>query len=184
MRDGQMSRNGWDALGPNVAPPFAGRSCELAYGDSMFATWPALADSVDHAIRADGVSTELVSRLAPAAKGDAIMMLTIGGKPRPASESGSTITSSMAPSGRVTTGVHAGGDGTPVKRDDQNSDASQFTVSATFFATSRPVREVARIELRYAGTAMSEALTMFRNKLESEFPAAHCSPWNLALAPP
>jgi hypothetical protein len=43
MRDGQMSRSGWDVLGPNVAPPFAGSACELAYSESMFATWPALA---------------------------------------------------------------------------------------------------------------------------------------------
>jgi hypothetical protein len=184
-RDGLLSRSGWEALGPNLSAPFGGNACEVAYSEPMLNALPDLAAAVDSVVRANGVSDELLAKLAPAAKGDTIMLMTIAGHPHASSDSGSQTQAANSMSSR-NSGRRGGrgglGGGMPVSSGKSDSAGPDpFTVSAIFFSVSEH-HSVASIELNYSGTDMSEALNLFRTRLETEFPGAKCSGWDWTVA--
>jgi hypothetical protein len=169
-RDGLMNRAGWAALGPGLSPAFNGNACEVAYGDSMFNTVPELASAVDDYVRGNGVSDDLLAELAPAAKGDTIMLLTIAGHPLlPPGDAGSTVHAAAPPT------RHRGGAGSEKSKSKSHQDP--FEVSATFYSIGER-RSVAVIDFSSDGTKIDEALSEFRNKLEAEFRSSTCSGWD------
>jgi hypothetical protein len=176
-RDGLMNRAGWAALGPNLSPAFNGNACDVAYGETMFSEVPALAAEIDDYVRANGVSDELLAELAPIAKGDTIMLLTIAGHPLlPPADLGSAVQGAKAP------GTHSrkrGGAGANPANSDKTTSTHHdpFDVSATFYSIADH-RSVAFVELSYDGSKIEEALSEFRNNLEQKFPGSTCSGWD------
>jgi hypothetical protein len=180
-RDGLLTRSGWDAIGPNLSAPFNGHACDVGYGETTLETAPSLAAEVDRYVRANGVSDELLTQIAPAAKGDTIMVMTISGHPRSANDSGSSLDAAHAPAGRGNRGVrNRGGAGMPVNKRSEIGESDPFTVSALFYSVEEH-HTVALVELNYTGTEMNEALNSFRAKLDSEFPGATCSGWDFSV---
>jgi hypothetical protein len=181
-RDGLMNQAGWAALGPGLSAPFNGTSCDVAYSTAWFTDVPAIATSVDDYVRGNGVTDELLAQLAPAAKGDTIMLVTIAGHPlQPSAEAGSSIQAAAPPASATRNGRRRNRGGTSSTAPTNSSSSSDpFDVSATFFSVAEH-RSVAVIELGYTGARIDEALNEFRNKLESEFPGATCSGWNWSV---
>jgi hypothetical protein len=178
-RDGLMNRAGWAALGPNLSPPFNGSSCEVAYSEDFFSAQPALSTTVDDYVRANGVSDDLLAQLAPAARGDTIMLFTIAGHPlQPSNEVGSQIQPAAMPSassrGSPRRGRRSGGGLAPEK---SSSSGEPFNLSATFYSVADR-RSVAVVEYDYSGARIDEAINAFRNKLEEEFPGSTCAGWD------
>jgi hypothetical protein len=178
-RDGLMNRAGWAALGPNLSPAFNGNSCEVAYGETMFSAVPALAAEVDDYTRANGVSDDLLAELAPIAKGDTIMLLTIAGHPLlPPADLGSAVQGAKPASSSSAHSRKRGGAANPANSDKASSaHHDPFDVSATFYSIADH-RSVAFLELSYDGSKIEEALSEFRNRLEEKFPGSTCSGWD------
>jgi hypothetical protein len=175
-RDGLMNRGGWAALGPGLSPAFNGNACEVAYGDSMFNAVPDLATAVDDYVRGNGVSDDLLAELAPAAKGDTIMLLTIAGHPLlPPGDAGSMVHAANPPSSS-SHARHRGGAGSE-NASKSKSNQDPFEISATFYSVAEH-RSVAFIDFSSDGTRIDEAISEFRNKLEQEFPGSTCSGWD------
>jgi hypothetical protein len=191
-RNGLMSRDGWGALGPNVPAPFSAQPCDVAYGESIFTTAPALASAVEDYVRANGVTDELLDQLAPNAQGDTIMLLTIAGHARVASEpaGGSPTSRASAPGsmGRGGRGGRGGGGrgsrgGSAATDTQANATADDpFAISASFFSVHEH-RSVALVQMSYSGTRIDQALGHFKERLEAEFPRATCSGWNWSVQP-
>jgi hypothetical protein len=158
-RDGLMNRAGWAALGPNLSPAFNGNSCDYT--------------------RANGVSDDLLAELAPIAKGDTIMLLTIAGHPLlPPADLGSAVQGSKPPSSSSAHSRKRGGAANPANSDKASSaHHDPFDVSATFYSIADH-RSVAFLELSYDGSKIEEALSEFRNRLEEKFPGSTCSGWD------
>jgi hypothetical protein len=180
-RDGLMNPTGWAALGPEMSAPFDGNSCDVAYTEALSTVLPDLAATVHDSVRANGVTDELLTQLAPAAKGDTIMLITIAGHPSEGSGAGA-MQSATAPgsgggrggrSGRVGRGggLQTGG------AEPSNANTNPFSVSATFFSVAEH-RTVGFVELAYSGARIDEALNEFRAKLELEFPRSTCAGWD------
>jgi hypothetical protein len=184
-RDGVMSRSGWAALGPYASAPFSEEPCDLAYSEEAFTSVPALASAVDDYVRENGVTDELLDQIAPAARGDMIMVLTVAGHPLAAVEDpgGAGYQRSLPPT--AASGGRGGRHGrsrsssaNATKRDASNSDT--FEVSASFFEV-REHRAVALAKMRYSGSNTDDALTQFTKRLEHEFPRSTCSGWDWSV---
>jgi hypothetical protein len=182
-RDGLMNQAGWAALGPGLSAPFNGSTCDVAYTTAWFSDVPALASSVDDYVRANGVTDDLLAQLAPTAKGDTIMLVTIAGHPlQPSGDVGGQIQMATPPSSHGGGGRRRGAAGGSETKaaNASKTNADPFNVSATFYSIPEQ-RSVGYIELNYSGSRIDEALNEFRNKLEEEFPGATCSGWNWAV---
>lgn len=73
-----------------------------------------------------------------------------------------------------------GGGGGPIAsspRSDSSSNPDDYQLTALFFSVAEH-KTVALIELSYSGTSGEQALTEFRDRLESEFSGASCTGWN------
>jgi hypothetical protein len=181
-RDGLLSQDGWAALGPEQAAPFDGKSCALAYAEGSFSERPDLEDDLGEYVRTNGVTDELLALIAPAAKGDTIMLVTIAGRvqqPEDTKDRNSSAQASAPFSGGGRGGRRHGRGGTASSSssNSNSSAADPFTVSATFYSVAEH-RSVGFVELTYSGKHMDEALDEFRTKLEAEFPGSSCSGWD------
>jgi hypothetical protein len=183
-RDGLMSRSGWAALGPGLSAPFSAHPCDVAYSEEVFTAAPALASLVDDYVRSNGVTDELLEQLAPAAKGDTIMLVTIAGHAvLPTRDLGGAST---MPPGRSSMGGgrgrrgYGGGARTGSDQTRETSNHDPFEVSAFFFSVPER-RAVGVVKMSYSGSNTEQALSQFTHRLEVEFPGSTCSGWDWSV---
>ena len=180
-RDGLLNRSGWAALGPDATVPFSDEPCDVGYGDAMFAAVPEVAEAVDDYVRENGVTDELLDQIAPAAKGDLIMILTLAGHPLAKTEKSesSSYSPSAGPSGRGGRRGNRRSSATN-SRGEESSNGETFEAAAAFFSV-RERRAVATATLRSSGTNTDQALAQFTNRLEHTFPGSTCSGWDWSV---
>lgn len=171
FKDGRMSPETWDLIGPSLLTK---QKCETAYGVDLVAASPALSVAIDDYARANGVTDELLELLAPVAKGDTIMVITVagrppqmitpdGGAPRPAPV--------MRGGGRGRGRIPYGSSGRTM------SDGNLFEVSASLFSV-RLRRSVALVSMAYSGRDVEVALAKFAVRLSEAIPGIACVGWN------
>lgn len=178
-RDGLMSKAGWDALNPELSAPFGARSCPVAYSEELFASNSAFGEALESYVRANGVTDRLLRELAPAARGDLILLVTSSGRPRTGSEV--ETAAANAPQRRFGGGgrraVARGARRDPPPSSESSAD---YQLSALFYSV-RDHETVGVVELGYSGSSAEIAFSEFRARLESEFPGASCATWNWSV---
>jgi hypothetical protein len=180
-KDGQMSSDGWTALAPHLAPALGEAACESGYEMLTSANGP-LAETINEYARADGPTEELLAQVAPAAKGDAVLVLTFAGKlPQRVSADAGVLGSASAPAvtrggGRMG-GMRGGGRVRRSSRSEIAEDANVLDVSASLFSIAA-ARSVALVAMQYSGTSLEEAMTKFAAKLGQSLPNMTCAGWN------
>jgi hypothetical protein len=175
FRDGRMNVEAWDQLGPRFSATLHKDTCEVAISAGLRAMQPAVFAAVDHHARAEGITDELLDKLAPAANGDSILVITVAGRPPKGKDGGasdSTVTAST-PRGLGRAGGRGGGAPPPAGPRDTNV----FEVSASLFS-KRQHQSVAMVAMTYAGPSEEEAIARFLEKLGASFPGATCAGWN------
>jgi hypothetical protein len=177
QRDGLLSREGWQVLGPNMPAPFGAQHCEVAFGQAMFASSPALADAIGSYVRSNGVTDALLERLAPAAEGDAIVFVTLSGAPRVASDGGPNTVAMASGRGGRRGGMGGARGGVKPGGLEPRELGDGFQIDASFYSV-RERRSLAEIRLNYKGTRIDEAVREFNDRLDREFPGASCGGWN------
>jgi hypothetical protein len=190
-RDGLMSRDGYAALGPNMPAPFGGQHCDVAFSEQTFGAAPELAHAIDTYVRLNGVTDALLGQLAPAAKGDAILFISVSGSTKAASDGGPN---GAAPTGRGGgrggsgmggMGRRGGGGGGMGRHGGGHEESSAhaqetgdgFQVSASLYSV-REKRSVSALRMHYSGSRVDEALREFNQRIEAEFPGTQCSGWD------
>lgn len=167
-QDGLLRADGWSDFGATLTQGLGTAGCEAFYSKSLDEGRPSLASSIDHVTRVVGVTDELLAALAPAAKGDTVLLLSIGAHPE------RSVTAVAAPRQIV------GGNGRlrNAPRDEPRSFVVEGSVdlSATFFsvATKKPVAELA---MTLPGDDVDAAMRRFGAELARRFPAAKCAGW-------
>jgi len=161
-KDGRMNPEAWGGISPQVTRAFGGGVCEVAFSESFESAHADLAAAIDDYTRASGPTDDLIGELAPSARGDVVLVVTLAGH---AVEHHKI----SLPAEEAKKGAHHSkvGQGRPDPLD----------VVAVFFSVRDP-RPVGSMTLEYTGTSATEALTRFTAALSAAWPQATCAGWN------
>jgi hypothetical protein len=178
FRDGRMSSDAWDVVGPPLSAPF-GKTCETAYG-ALIGTAPGLSSAIDDYVRANGPGDELLEQLAPAATGDVILVFTVAGHIAVrAAPSDSAAASPAAPGaamgGGKYRGPHQAGSMGRALTPATNTAPLEVSVSLYSVATHR---SVGLIGMGYDGVSLTEALQRMASRLGLALPKSRCAGWD------
>lgn len=176
-KDGRMSDGGWEILKSHVLPALGGRSCAVGY-DILAPTNSPLADAIDDYTLADGPTDELLAQLAPAARGDSILVLTLAGRVPMPRKVDVTKTPAQDPSGK---GGGMSGRWASVSPTSSPEDANALDISASLYSV-HAARSVALLSLQYRGQSVEEAMSRFGSRLADAFPRAVCADWSRDVA--
>jgi hypothetical protein len=184
-RDGQMSADTWNLIGPKISPSLGAANCDAAYAFALVSTHGAVSSAIDDYTRSNGPTDDLLAQLAPAAKGDLILVLTLAGRVRSHSndaESPASVSGTPAIGGRGSAGGARGGAIAPSRREPRSArETDAFEMSASLFSIALR-RSVALVAMQYSGASADEAVAQFAAKLARVLPAATCAGWNWAAA--
>jgi hypothetical protein len=181
FRDGRMSVDAWDELGPKLSPSFGSGMCDVAYGKRLLESNGSVARDVDDESRENGVTDELLGRFGSRAKGEAILVLTMAGEVAGARDAGASANAVAPPAPPPPTRGRGGRRGRsmggPPGGRSRGAERSSFELSASLFSV-RLGRPVAVVSMTYTGVSHAEALEKFRRELEKTFPRAACAGWD------
>jgi hypothetical protein len=179
-KDGRMNAESWADVSPRFAAALGGRPCDSLQTDALIVNDRDVSVALDDATRSDGVSDELLDVFAPAASGDAIMLVTIAGHPpnampmiqSPGAQPGSF--SQPGKAGRSINSTRADPSISAGPATHQSYDV--FEVSATLFSV-KDHHTVALVAMSYTGKSVDEAMASFVAKLKTELPGMQCKGW-------
>lgn len=193
FENGRLSPESWKEIGPALSSRFSQGTCETAWSDSFLSADPTLTSTIDEYTKDDGVTDELLDRLAPMAKGGAILTFTVLGRRLVPGSDGSSKSSGTTRSTPMRTGGGfrgMGGGGRGMRGNggrqqsgtsaDQNNAKGRTTyvISASLFSI-RGRRSVALVAMSYSGPNIDAALQEFATRLRSVIPDVTCTGWNL-----
>jgi len=180
FRDGRLAPEAWDSLRSHTAPVFGTAPCEPGYPDILTSSGTPALQAVDDFSRANGVTDELMDRLAPMAKGDLILLITLTG--RPASKSAGSADDTSSPMQASAPGVRGSnrGRGTPSGSGPRKAavEANAFEAVGIVFSP-KAHKSVEAIRMTYTGTSLDDALQSFMERVGQELPQATCGGWKL-----
>ncbi|HEY1958154.1 MAG TPA: hypothetical protein VGH28_21185 [Polyangiaceae bacterium] len=172
FHDGRMSVDAWRPLSPSISRALGKDACEVAWGDALREQKPDLADFVDQSTRENGITDELLEKVAPLARGDYVMTLVVY---RYIPKSRTRLVVRAAPQAR---GVgRRGGMGRTQGSYPAPEESHVFELSAGFWSV-REKKLVAEVSLRYDGDDLDVASAAFVAKLRAVLPGAKCVGWN------
>jgi hypothetical protein len=150
--------------------------------DALASANGTLADAIDEYARAEGPTDDLLSQLAPAAKGDLVLVLTFAGKlPQRGKADAGAQRSTQAPSasggrggGR---GMHGAGRSRGASISERPVDTNMLDISASIYSIAQ-ARSVALVAMEYSGASVNDAMTKFSTKLGQSIVGLSCVGWN------
>jgi hypothetical protein len=174
FRDGRVSTRAWDELWPKLTAILGPEPCPAAYGADLVTEGGPLASAIDEYSRNYGVTEPLLDQLAPAAKGDLVLVFVIAGavktknhspdqRPRPAPGPGASRMRRMT----------YGGAPRP---------ESRFEVTASLFSPKQHAN-VAAVNLRYGGGNEDQAIAKLVIRWTELFPTTTCAGWDFEAHP-
>ncbi len=174
-KDGQMSPEAWDALRARLEPLLGGHECEIARGSSPQQSESPLSAVIDDYTRTNGPTDDLLTQLAPAARGDLILVLIEAGKLSP--EEKVSIVDSPSPAGPGAGGGHGGSGLSTFAPKKHGTERDVLQLSASLFSVSQ-ARSVALVDMQYSGDSADEAMGEFTDRVRRLLPASKCAGWN------
>ncbi|MEO7035105.1 MAG: hypothetical protein ABI548_14405 [Polyangiaceae bacterium] len=168
-KDGRMVIGNWEKLAPHLVQALGPAHCDVGF-DSLVTSNQELANAIDEYARGEGPSSALLTKLAPAARGDMLMVITFAGRPPDQTERGPT---EAAP---VPTGMgsqrkrHRSPNGGVADPDRLDISASLFSVKAN--------HTVALVSMSYGGENVEGAMTRFGAELARSIPHSKCVGWD------
>jgi hypothetical protein len=173
-KDGQMSSEAWDALRPRLEPLLGGRECEIARGSSPQAVSP-LSAAIDDYARTNGPSDDLLAQLAPAARGDLILVLIEAGTVSP--DEKVSVVDAPSPGKPGPAASHAATGLATFAPDKHAAARDVLQLSASLFSVSQG-RSVASVDMQYSGDSIDKAIGEFTDRMRRLLPASTCTGWN------
>lgn len=184
-KDGQMNSDAWDTVAPRVSRSLGVSGCIAAYSEPLLSTSGVLSSAIDDYARANGPTDELLAQLAPAARGELVLVMTIAGK-LPVKQPGSPLAGGGTPQPNLGGGSRGGGMGGPGGGGRGGrmrgpgageTDTNELDVSASLFSIAQG-RSVALYGMQYSGESVDDAITQFADHLARSLPGAQCAGWN------
>ena len=185
-KDGKMRSEAWDAIAARVSRSLGAARCDAAYTESATSPNHALWSAVDEYALANGPTDDLLAKLAPAARGDLVLVVIVAGKlPTPEKINIQDQNQNRRSPGNLGPQGGMGGGGAGLSR---NSGpmfrapapppvVDRLDLSASLFSVPKAA-SVALVALEYSGESVDEAIAGFTAKLASALPGATCTGWN------
>jgi hypothetical protein len=191
FKDGYMSPETWETLGPRLSPVMREAKCETGYDAAFVAKNKEAASAIDDYTRANGVTEPLLAELSQSAEGDVLMIVTVSGHalqdksyrhdPGPPMPG---LASAPGRQGGGTGNGFSGGTGNSAAQSPwfgktspanaaNDGSGSMYEISATFYSVSLK-RPVAALSMKYTGPREDDAVTRFVDKLRGFAPNATC----------
>jgi len=183
FRDGRMSADSWGPLSVPLSASLGGSEpCEPGFGPKLHQVDDDLYTSIDTDVRDNGITEELLTKLAPKAEGDLILAISIHGSIAAQTPNEMTQTSPgnapPVPHGGLGGGRRGGHRGPPLV-----AGRHGLELSASLF--SIPLHQlVARLSMTYEGAKAEDALRRFATEVGAMMPGATCRGWKWADKPP
>jgi hypothetical protein len=168
-REGRMSTDGWGAIAPQMAKVFGGAACDAGFSASFADAHADLAAAIDDYTRDSGPTDDVLASLAPAARGDVLLVVTLAGHAR--------VHTKISLPAEAAAANRRSGSRAPRARP---TDALDMT--AVIFSV-RDRRSVASVAFEYTGESAAEAIANFASKLGQTLPGATCAGWDWAAVP-
>ena len=176
-KDGQMSADAWTTMASSVSPSLGANECAAGYSDALQSGNGDLLSAIDDYARSDGPTDDLLAQIAPAAKGDLIIVFTFAGQLPTPKPKNTVATNSGAPGVGQVPRVAAGGGRRGAGHRPVDLDSNELDIAATIFSVAQR-RSVGQISLRYSGTSINEAIGQFAAQLTDALPQARCDGWD------
>jgi hypothetical protein len=184
-KDGRMSSEAWGAIAARVSRSLGAAKCEAAYSGGATSPNEVLWSAVDEYTMENGPTDDLLAKIAPAARGDLVLVVIVAGK-LPTKEKINIQDSNQNRRAPGSMGGQQGmGGGAGLSRNAGPTFrppagppvVDQLDLSASLFSVPQAT-SVARVELQYSGDSVDEAIDGFTAKLSSALPGATCTGWN------
>jgi len=170
-KDGHMAIGRWEKLAPHLVQALGPAPCDVAF-DSLTSSNQDLANAIDEYSRDQGPTGKLLEQLAPAARGDLLLVVTMAGRPpekvADGPPEGAPVPNSMTTQRKRHR--HAADDSSA-------SDPNRLEISASLFSVKQN-RPVALISMSYGGQSAEDAITRFGAELARSIPSSKCAGWN------
>jgi len=176
FRDGRMNARAWDEMSSKLTVVLGPEPCPAAYSADLVTGDGPLASAIDDYSRNYGVTEPLLDQLAPAAKGELLLVFVIAG---------ATRSKSRGPEPRAQPAPGPGA--TRMRRTSSyvrgpRPDAAAFEVTASLFSPKEHGM-VAAVTLRYFGTSEDAALAKVIAKWTELLPSTSCEGWDFEAHP-
>src|SRR4051794_37321988 len=80
FREGRMNPETWAQIGGPLSASFGEARCDVAYGEALQRADPELFAALDEEARSNGITDELLARVARDAVGEVIMIVSVHGR--------------------------------------------------------------------------------------------------------
>ena len=176
FHEGRMNRETWAQVGPPLSALLGQRTCEVAYGDRLANADPELYATFEESVKSEGVTEELLTRLAPSAQGDLILVVSLHGHTTISSgiEDGSSPGVGRAP--QPGSGSRMRNNRAPGGIQGRGAELPGIEISGTLFS-ARSHRRVARLHMAYSGSNLQEAIGKFVRRTGEMVPGSSCRGW-------
>jgi hypothetical protein len=172
-KDGRMSTSYWEKLGPKLSAVLGGKSCDAFFSERLNAEDPKLFSRIEKDAKEEGITQDLVSVVAPHARGEAIMVVNVYGRlPVQSKKDTSAGPQPNFGGGMQGRGRMGGHNSPPQTPKDDNALVMQADLMSV---ETREV--VGRIALRYTGTDGEDAIAKFMQQIRMELPSCTCTGW-------
>lgn len=172
IQDGRLAEDAWELFAQDMATALQREACTVGFGKNLRELNEDLFTEIESEAQSNGVTSELLSKVASAAEGDGILTLRMYGSPSAAS--GAVLREPLLM-------AHRGGT-SPAPRSDAEPSFRAATkrhleISASLFSV-RQHSTVAVVSMHYEGASSTEAIHLFGGKMRSALPGLFCTGWN------
>lgn len=175
---GRLSADSWYPLAPHVSSALGRSKCDAAFGDTLKQADPELYEKIDADVAENGITDEMLARLAPKTDADVIMTFTVHGTlKRAVAPSSAGARDPMMPGYRSATAASNPGRGRRGRG--RVVEWRGVEIAASLFSVKLG-RSVGRITLRYGGSNVEAGLGVFASRLGAELPGSTCRGWQWA----
>lgn len=171
LQNGLLNADTWTDLAPLLSGVLKSSTCDDFYSKELDASQPALASAIDHYTKTSGVSDALLQKIAPAAAGDILMLITLGAHTEKSTPP--TATQAAALPGRRGQRTRQA----PQRGGSTTITENSFELSASFYSV-RLQQLVAQMDMTYVGDTLDDAIRLFALDLQKQFPETTCAGWN------
>lgn len=174
FQGGRMSSDAWIPIGPRIGSALGHTTCEAAFGEKLKRADQELYEKIDAEVAENGITDEMLDRLAPKTDADLIMTVTVLGRSQRA------VTPSAASQDPTMPGYRPGAAGGNVARGRSTRGKTMewrgTEIHASLFSVKLH-RSVGKITLRFGGSNFDAGIGVFAAKLGAELPGSTCAAW-------
>jgi hypothetical protein len=180
FRNGRMDSGAWNEWSQTIAAATGDASCSAAFDDRMEKAAPALFSELDESTRQDGITDEILDRMAPSARGGAILVIEAFGRGPPKkagteeAQPQQAPASSPAPMGRR--GGRGGRRGATPTSAPRESPREELEISIGVYSV-HDHQVTASVQMHADAGSSTDALHELSAKLGETLHGARCAGW-------